>query len=498
MPKRGRPKSSSKLLANRIAYLKGESIHRPKSAATFDDDTILRFSGEGFTKRNREALVDKIKPLVLFKPDKRWHNESLDKTLGWRDFAKEAQNIELQDYQLAMGYLMLACRNSVYVLGRQIGKDYTIASFEPWECLFNANQKVPIVSESQRQSDQLKERIFINLAVSPECYASVKKSTRDQLSFINGSVIWPLPAEGAIRGFTEVTRIIANEVRGIRDEVFDAVQPMLAIKHGKLNLFSTPLGTSGKLWDYFNNPLFAKMQLPSSTNIYIPENFLADERLKLSASSFSREYEAQFSDIHNAFFSGRSIDDQIRHYDMTNIVEPSKMYYAGWDPGRTRDSSVFTIVSADANRTIRCEKIVEYLNEPFRDQLADMNFLNKRYKLALIAPEYAGLGMGPTESMEGMLMPVERFIPTSENKFLGYDYLKMCFERKAIEIPHEAQKLIHELKMFQFMVTPAGTVTLRQEKDQADDFADSLMLAVWATRMGSMMLDVPMASGRYR
>src|SRR5207249_4628458 len=129
----------------------------------------------------------------------------------------------------------------------------------------------------------------------------------------------------------------ANEALNIPDETFPAIEPFLARLHGSLALFSTPGGRVGKLWEYYNNPLFATMRLPSTVNKYLPPAHLEDQRLKMQPDDYHREYEAEFSDVSGAFFSTGAIDACRKEYAMRDVPEEGKTYAIGWVPATAVD-----------------------------------------------------------------------------------------------------------------------------------------------------------------
>src|SRR5436305_757764 len=196
-------------------------------------------------------------------------------------------------FDTAIANLLLAFRSSVLVLGRQTGKDWLAALFVVWESIVRPNSRILVVSEAQRQSDLLAERAMSFVARSAEAFDSVAESSRERVRFRNGSEAYFLPSTGAIRGLTEVTRAIVNEARGVPDEAYEAVTPMLARLNGSLCVFSTPMGRAGKLFEFYQNPGFAAMQLPSHVNRTLDKAFLEAAKLRMDADAYTREYRAE-------------------------------------------------------------------------------------------------------------------------------------------------------------------------------------------------------------
>lgn len=479
-------------IAVRLAVLQGIVPRSPAPRRVIPDEDLLRYAGEGNAYSDATAVEwglpwDAISAAIERIPALDESTDALAsrRLLGFNAFAKELIDVEPQPYQLAIAFVLLAAKNAVFVLGRQSGKDWTAGLFATWESIVRPNSRILVVSEAQRQSDLLAERVMAFVARSPEVFDAVTESTRERLRFSNGSELYFLPSTGAIRGLTEVTRVLANEARGIPDESFEAVSPMLARLNGSLALLSTPMGRQGKLFEFYGNPAFAVMQLPSSVNRYLSADFLESEKLKMDADAYSREYLAQFSDIQGAFFSSQSIERCRKEYALAEASEPGKTYSIGFDPARVRDSSVVTVVSKDADGNLRVEAIRDFVNVPFQEQLGVLRWLVQTFQPRVIVIEYAGLGMGPCEELERLSLPVRRFIPTVASKLEAYGHLKNAMEKGVLSIPASHTKLAVELRMFQFKVTDSGNVMLHHLAGQGDDFADSLCYAAWGLRGGN-------------
>lgn len=432
-------------IATRIRVLRGEAPRPDKPRRSFTDGQLKRFI------------------------------ESVD------IFAMEVLSVELQDYQLEMCEKMTSHNRCCFVFGRQTGKDFTGALFALWMCITKPGSKVLLVSAAQRQSDLLMERIFSFISQSPELFDSVSSHSMTELRFTNDSVIYALPASGRIRGFSEVDLIIANEVRDIPDLDFDSLYPMLAVNNGSMVLMSTPRGTRGHLWECFNSPSFEKMQLPTRVNRYVSQEYLETQRRSMSAASFAVEHEAQFMDAANAYFNPDVLQKCVKDYDLVMVPDAEKDYFLGVDWGRIRDSSVLTVISKDEDAKLKVEYIRGFTDTPFKDQLAFIGYLHSRFKFRKIVSEYAGLGMGPTETLISEKYPVIKFKPTVSEKLRAYDWLKLKMESGELTLPNHSM-LMTELKLFQFAVTPSGNIKLHHVGSGSDDYATSLCLAVWACK----------------
>ncbi|MFB6245431.1 MAG: terminase large subunit domain-containing protein [Candidatus Nanohaloarchaea archaeon] len=370
-------------------------------------------------------------------------------------------------------------------MGRQVGKDFTISVLSLWQAITQVNYRQLIVSNSQRASDKLYERILGFVARSDQLSGSVQESNREKIVFKNKSEIYPLPSTGRIRGFTEIDRIYCNEVaHDFGDNVVDNVlEPMLATTDGHLTLMSTPLGTTGKLYEAYNSVIFAKMQLPTRENQYISEEFLEERKAATSDMTYQAEYLAEFIDEQDTWIKSRDIDKAVEEYNCQKI-EPEKHrdYYAGIDWGRVRDSSVITVVSKDRSGQLMAEHIKSFKDTPAREVISYLSYLNEKFELEVAVSEYVGLGIEPTERIEEETdIDVERFETTVDKKLEAYEQLRNTFEQEEIMIPNH-RKLVTELKMLRYESTRHGNIKIHHPEGGKDDHTDALCLAVRAAK----------------
>ena len=442
-------------LATRIRILKGEEIRTTKATTYFKDE--------------------QIKP---------W----LEGVEGCDRFCKEVLNVELQDYQLEIVHNLLNHKRCVNILGRQSGKDFTISCFVIWKCITCSNQKILLVSAAQRQSDLLYNRILGFIGFSSELFDSVERSNMEKCLFKNNSEIWSLPATGNIRGFTEVSHIFLNEAHEIPDFTFSAVEPMLAITNGYEYLFSTPRGCIGRLWEVFNNPLFAKIQYPSSINKYITKEFLDNEKKSMDALEYDMEYNAQFQQSVDTFFKLSTINDVSYEYSLRAEPEADKQYFCGIDWGRTHDYSIITIMSKtkgeyeeESQAQYKIENIIEMNQVPFPEQVRRIINLHDKFNFKIIVPEWAGLGIPPCDELKEKLGDeiVQIFIPTIDAKAEAYSKLRRIMENKQITIPKNHTSLQFELRTFQYQLLPSGKMKLFHLAKSSDDRIDSLCFSVF-------------------
>jgi len=294
--------------------------------------------------------------------------------------------------------------------------------------------------------------------------------------FTNGSEVYSLPSTTYIRGYTEVTHIIVNEAaHGISEDTFAALEPMLAIKHGHLYLFSTPYGCIGKFWEAWNNSLYVKIYVPTEKNKYVPKAYIEDQKKSMSAAVYDMEINGNFrSDVDN-YFSIELLDRCTKEYSFRNFAQDGFNYYAGIDWGRIRDSSVVTVLSKTQDE-LKVENIIEMSGKPFSFQLERIKRLHSDYGFKKIEAEYAGLSINACEQLKEEGLPVELFTPTVDSKEEVYRKLTKTLEDGKLTLPKH-RNLQYEMRLFRYEITASAKTKLHHAPGGSDDFVDSLCYA---------------------
>ena len=111
---------------------------------------------------------------------------------------------------------------------------------------------------------------------------------------------------------------MADEAHYIPDAVFVAIRPMLATTGGTLDLLSTPRGNEGFFYDCFQAEEFYKIHIMSKDCPRITDEFLAQERKRMTKLEYCQEYEAEFLDSLMQFFTKDLIDECIGKNTLVN------------------------------------------------------------------------------------------------------------------------------------------------------------------------------------
>lgn len=128
---------------------------------------------------------------------------------------------------------------------RQWGKSTIAAILIAHRLYTQPNSLVLIVAPAGRQAGEtfLKVKDFLLHLDQP---LTTDRINQDSIVLPNGSRLVCLPAvDGTARGFSSVSLLLFDEAARIKDRVYFAFRPMLAVKQGDLMIISTPEGRSG-------------------------------------------------------------------------------------------------------------------------------------------------------------------------------------------------------------------------------------------------------------
>jgi len=262
--------------------------------------------------------------------------------------------MELDDWQQEV---LATDGNIVLRSGRQVGKSTIISVKAAEYAMANPNKSIMVIASVERQALLLFEKILSHIHTTNK--KIIKKGkyrpTKHKLTLTNGSVIHCLPtglSGYGIRGYT-VDLLIADEAAFIPEEVWTAVTPMLAVTRGNIILLSTPFGRGGYFYRCFSDPTFTSFHVSSEDCPRKNQEFLDQEKGRMSQLQYAQEYKGEFVDELRQFFSAeliRSCMTLKRGFSDTPIttLSPSSHYsrYLGVDVARMgRDDTVLFSVA---------------------------------------------------------------------------------------------------------------------------------------------------------
>lgn len=185
-------------------------------------------------------------------------------------------------------------RDSVVKKGRQVGASTAGGVIAARRAVYWPNSLCAIVSPSQKQSTEVKDRTrehLENLGVP---------LVRDSSSLVelpNGSRILSLPGSAkSVRGWS-AHLLILDEAAYIEPETFLAARATVAATGGRVIIQSTPEAPYGHFYDAWSSSdeRWAKFEVTSEQVGTIDPAFLAAERALLTDEKYAREYLGRFT-----------------------------------------------------------------------------------------------------------------------------------------------------------------------------------------------------------
>lgn len=260
------------------------------------------------------------------------------------EFAEEKLNVKLDEWQKEY---ILTQGNTAVRAGRQSGKSFSQSirtalfallyksKIGKEKKIIDEMDTILITAGFERQAYELymKVRRIIEY-LAPQMVKG--RPTMEKLHLTNGIRILALPGgrDGAgLRNFN-VVRLVVDEAHYVQDEVYNAIEPMLATTGGDMDLLSTPKGNIGKFYDAFQKETtfgksFTTFHTTSEECERIPKAFLQQKKESLTKMQYAQEYLAEFQDALQQFFPIALIDP-IMKLDPTDY-RPTASYIEGMD-----------------------------------------------------------------------------------------------------------------------------------------------------------------------
>lgn len=205
-------------------------------------------------------------------------------------------------------------RDAVILKGRQIGASTSGASKAVRRAACVPRSLVAIVSPSQKQSTEVKERARSHI---DHLGLRLLRDSETIIELANHSRILSLPGTAkSVRGWS-ADLLILDEAAFIEPETFLAARATVAATGGQVIVQSTPAGPFGHFFDLFNEATpvedayiedpdtglrypdptieIVRYQVSSENQPTISDAFLARERATLSEDDYAQEYLGRFA-----------------------------------------------------------------------------------------------------------------------------------------------------------------------------------------------------------
>jgi hypothetical protein len=375
-----------------------------------------------------------------------------------------------------------------FVSGRRVGKSRTASWLALWKAITYQGAEVLLTAKAQRQSMELFNQIQKEIRTSDisEDQWGIVRETRTEINFDNGSRILALPVgrDGSnIRGYGgKNNMIIVDEAAFIPDAVFQEVlSPMMAVGGGQFILLSTPFGKKGFLYERFNDEEWYTMQVPTSANPMISDDFIDEQRKNLTNTQFKQEILGQFVESSDSFFTR----DELMNCAQEKVEQEEDLTFLGVDLAASgQDESVYVCVDEAGN----IFHIEHTSGKPMTDAMGRIRELDGFYDFNKIVIDSTSLGQGVVDQVsESLGNKVEGFKFTNEKKQSLYNTLKNDLQQGNIQfeyIPGKSDKagnkMVNQCLALEKSFTSSGKIRIEHPPNGHDDFSDAFALAIWA------------------
>ena len=408
------------------------------------------------------------------------------------------------DYQIA--WASDESKYKLSVKARQIGITYTEAVDKFIHCLlWKENEAEPLppviifASPSQRQSTRLMEYIQRARTRFEKIYEEnivFKKEREDHLIFPNQAEIFSLPnSPRTIEGIDATQGVIdeASNFEGREDEeVYQALMGSLGAKGGGITIFGRPRGRRGLFWKLFDPygefaSKFSIHQFPwtvRAAHDKVYKKTVLDQKERMTAISFSEQYECQFIDESIVVFPYTLLDRQkkeIKVWGLDEKFESQFPLYIGIDFAKKHDQTAITLVEhGDINTNVRFQVVTR---DRYDEQLLYIKQVIKYFNPVKVLVDETGLGLPMLDSLKADFdNKVEGVLFSSSVKEKLVLNTKNLLDEGRLQLPKDSEysDLIEQLHGIEKAVSEQGKVKYtgkRSETDWLDDRAWSLFLA---------------------
>ena len=247
-----------------------------------------------------QTFDDSLIPKIDKKPQEVPDAVSFARTrLGFEPDAKQTEVLESN------------AKRGILNCSRQWGKSTVTAAKAVHHAYTRPGCTVLVASPSERQSSEFLRKaaaMVRRLKIRPRGDGDNAVS----LLFPNGSRIIGLPGtHETSRGFS-ASLILIDEASRVKDDVYDALRPMLAVENGDLWMMSTPAGQHGFFYEtWAGNEDWFRMSVKATECPRIKPWFLEGERAGMVSSVFEQEYMCCFHGDGTEYFDRQLVLDAV-------------------------------------------------------------------------------------------------------------------------------------------------------------------------------------------
>jgi phage FluMu gp28-like protein len=404
------------------------------------------------------------------------------------DYAEKVLGVKPFPYQVKL--LEDSSKRIVACMGRQSGKTTTIAMKAIYFAGSNQNVTVLITSPSLRQSMIMFDRIAAFVYSAPRLRNKIVRATRTLIHLENGSRIIALPcSENLLRGYSS-NMCVCDEASFMPEEVItQVIFPMLSTTDGYAIFLSTPWGKDHFFYRAFVNPSYSVHRVKSSECPLIKPEFLEEMRQNMTREAYQMEYEAEFVEALNSFFSQSLIRSCVELAQKHNVelyanLEasfPAGEYYCGIDFGKLQDYSVIAVLKRKGGIL---EVVYMYqfpLETPYASVIGHLVRANQKFQFRSVLVDQTGVGEPVLEEIRDQgvrnIDGVKFTVQTKEEMLTS---MKIAMEQNRLAIPYHRQ-LCEQINEQRYEYSKSGHLQFSHPQNSHDDMLWALSLSCFAS-----------------
>ena len=391
-------------------------------------------------------------------------------------------------------------RFRVMLKSRAVGGSFLIALESFLWSLLKPNSLTLLMSYSQDQSLELFRKVRehierwsgIRIKAFGETYTlTINKMLKTEIEFGNGSRIISLPNNpDRARGY-RADFFYLDEAAMFRDDfaLRSAIMPTLIGKGGRLSMISTPKGKRGWFWEAYQagekKEKWSLHKVHYTQAPHITKEDIEAMKAGMPPLEWEQEMELKFLDELNALFPydlilSCTIQDEPYPYIVPGKTKTENPIYVGIDFGRYRDSTVIIALEKLEDETMRVVFIKEFLGESMVYQREYISKLIDALSPIQVLIDKTGLGIPMYDFLSQQYPNVEGVTFTATRKEAMILNLYNYMKARRLIMPADCEELIWQLRQFQRIQTPSGSVKYEAPPNTHDDYVIALALAVYA------------------
>jgi len=354
----------------------------------------------------------------------------------------------------------------VAVCGRGWGKSLVFSRKNLWLVYTKPKIECLIISSTQRQSMIMFDYCYHTIQSNPLMREMIKHpgTTRTTIRLkpsLGGRLVALPCSPDKLRGF-HPDWVFCDEASIIPSEMITSeIMPMLTKPNCHFVMSGTPKGFDHILRRAFlERERYNVHHYPSYTSPLVSEKRLGEWKLDMTQEEWTREVEAQWTELTNVFFPMDLIiscvdpelgnpDSPNRYFDDLEKIDRSSRrgsFYAGLDVGKQMDHSVLAVVQKISGKRRLVYKHEFPLGTPYPDVIGHVARAEQIFGFASICVDKTGVGDVIVDEMKEIgLGNVKGLVLTDRWKEETLTFLKLLMEQKKLGILSDDAELIAQI-----------------------------------------------------